>query len=288
MKLFVFGFGYSAGRYVAGLPAGAAVAATARSPAKAGALAARGVAGHVFDGRHADPALAAALAACDALLVSVPPDGDGDPALRVYADVIAAAPVRRVVYLSTIGVYGDRAGAWVDESAAPNAGNDRSRDRVVAEAQWRELAAASGKRLDILRLSGIYGPGQNALVQIRAGTSRRIVKPGQVFNRIHVDDIASAIAACFAGKGTGGPLNVTDDEPAPPQDVIEYAARLMGVAPPPEIDFATAELSPMTRSFYGETKRVANRRLREVYGVDLAYPTYREGLTALWKAGEGR
>ena len=289
MKLFVFGLGYSAMRYVdSARDSLASVAGTARSPAKAAQLATRGVEGHVFDGRHADEATRAALRACDALLVSIPPDSEGDPALRVYCETIAAAPAKRIVYLSTIGVYGDRGGAWVDESDAPAPANQRSRDRVVAEQQWLDLGARASKRVDVLRLSGIYGPGQNALVNLAEGTARRIVKPGQVFNRIHVEDIARAIAACFAGRGSGGVLNVTDDEPAPPQDVIEYAARLMGIAPPPELDFATADLSPMARSFYGETKRVSNRRLREVYGVDLGYPTYREGIAALWKAGDGR
>lgn len=289
MRLFVFGLGYSAMRYVdSARGALASVAGTARSPEKAAQLARRGVEGHVFDGRRDEEATRGALGVCDALLVSIPPDSEGDPALRVHGATIAAAPVRRIVYLSTIGVYGDRGGAWVDESDAPAPGNQRSRDRVVAENQWLDLGARTGKRVDVLRLSGIYGPGQNALVNLREGTARRIVKPGQVFNRIHVDDIARAIAACFARRGPGGVLNVTDDEPAPPQEVIVYAATLMGIAPPPELDFATADLSPMARSFYGETKRVSNRRLREAYGVDLAYPTYREGIAALWAAGDGR
>ncbi|MBL8589112.1 MAG: NAD(P)H-binding protein, partial [Methylobacteriaceae bacterium] len=193
MKLFVFGLGYSALRYA--LSSGAAsIAGTTRSEARIAALGARDVDGHVFDGHRAGPGLAAALAACDALLVSAPPDGDGDPALRVCGEAIAAAPVARIVYLSTIGVYGDRAGAWVDETSAPAPGNERSQDRLRAENDWLELAARTGKRVDVLRLSGIYGPGQNALVNLRQGVARRIVKKGQVFNRIHVDDIARAVA----------------------------------------------------------------------------------------------
>ena len=157
----------------------------------------------------------------------------------------------------------------------------------MAEAGWIDLAKASGKQAYVLRLSGIYGPGRNVLRKLRDGTAKRLVKPGQVFNRIHVEDIAQAIKACLTGSAPGGIYNITDDEPAPPQDVVLYAAQLMGVAPPPEQDFVAAELTPMARSFYGENKRVANRRMKEKLGFDLAFPTYREGIAALWAQGEG-
>jgi nucleoside-diphosphate-sugar epimerase len=191
---------------------------------------------------------------------------------------------RKIIYLSTIGVYGDHAGSWVDESTPPQAGLDRTRMRIAAEQAWTD---ATGGDAAILRLAGIYGPGRNALAALRAGTARRIIKPGQVFNRIHVDDIASAIMAAIQ-HGRGGTWNVCDDEPAPPQDVIAYAAQLMGVAPPPEEAFATAEMSAMARSFYASSARVANAKLKRELGVTLACPTYRHGLDALWRAGEGR
>jgi nucleoside-diphosphate-sugar epimerase len=197
---------------------------------------------------------------------------------------LLAAGRRKVVYLSTIGVYGDHAGGWVDESTPPQSSLDRARMRVAAEQAWTGTAQGD---VAILRLAGIYGPGRNALVTLRSGTARRIIKPGQIFNRIHVDDIASAIMAAIHHQG-GGTWNVCDDEPAPPQDVIAYAAQLMGVAPPAEEAFATAEMSAMARSFYASSARVANARLKHELGVELAYPTYRHGLNALWRAGDGR
>jgi nucleoside-diphosphate-sugar epimerase len=236
-----------------------------------------------FASDHADPVIAARLAKADLLLVSVPPSAGGDPVLAAFGDIIAASRIRRVVYLSTVGVYGDHGGEWIDETApvAPNAG--RRAARAAAESEWMTLA---GERTAILRLAGIYGPGRNALVNLRAGTARRVVKPGQVFNRIHVADIARAIAAAFAHE-TAGIWNVCDDEPAPPQDVVTFAASLMGVAPPPEIDFASADLSNMARSFYATNNRISNARLKRELHIDLAYPTYRNGLKALWAAGEG-
>jgi nucleoside-diphosphate-sugar epimerase len=185
--------------------------------------------------------------------------------------------------LSTIGVYGDHAGGWVDESTPPKADLDRTRMRVAAEQAWTDT---TGGDAAILRLAGIYGPGRNALVTLRAGTARRIIKPGQVFNRIHVDDIASAIMAAIHHP-SGGTWNVCDDEPAPPQDVIAYAAKLMNVAPPPEEPFETAEMSAMARSFYASSARISNAKMKRELGVTLAYPTYRHALDALWQAGEG-
>jgi len=284
MNLFVFGLGYSARQYLDRFGGGfARVCGTVRSPDRAG---------RTHNGCEllrlapdgADPAIAGRLAEADLLLVSVPPDADGDPVLARFAAPIAASPIRRIVYLSTVGVYRDHQGQWIDESAPLALEAGRRRRRADAEAAWRRLAP---ERTSILRLAGIYGPGRNALVNLRAGTARRIVKPGQVFNRIHVADVAQAIAAAFAHERTGV-WNVCDDEPAPPQDVVSFAATLLGVAPPPAVDFADAELGAMARSFYATSNRVSNAAMKRDLQVALACPTYREGLTALYRDGEGR
>ncbi len=240
-----------------------------------------------FDGVTATPELVARVAESDALLISTPPGKVGDPVLACLADAIAHGCARSIVYLSTIGVYGDSGGDWVDEESEPRPGSPRSAARLSAENAWRRLGAEHGKAVAILRLAGIYGPGRNALVTLAEGTGRRIVKLGQVFNRIHVADIAQAIDACFA-QGAGGVFNLADDEPAPPQDVIAFAADLLGIAPPPEISFddARARMSAMAQSFYAENRRVRNAKLKTALGVRLAYPTYREGLRALHAAGD--
>ena len=292
MNLFVFGMGYSAAHYVRTRRATfARVSATVRGAEKRDALAREGVESFVFSPTATDAGLPGALAKADCLLVSVPPGAGGDPALGAFAAAAASAPaLRSIVYLSTIGVYGDHNGAWIDEATPPVPSNERSVWRLAAEEGWRDLARRKSVAVHVLRLAGIYGPGQNALVNLRAGTAKRIVKKGQVFNRIHVEDIARAIDAAFAFPDARADRiwNVCDDEPAPPQDVVTYAATLMGVEPPPEIDFETAALSPMARSFYSECKRCSNRAMREELGVTLAYPTYREALDALHAAGEGR
>jgi nucleoside-diphosphate-sugar epimerase len=241
-----------------------------------------------FDGTTASPELITSVDESDALLISAPPGETGDPVLACLADTIARGRAR-IVYLSTIGVYRERGGAWVDEESAPKPGSPRSVARLGAEEAWRRFGAENGKTVAILRLAGIYGPGRNALVTLAEGTARRIVKSGQVFNRIHVTDIAQAIDACFAQAATGA-FNLADDEPAPPQDVIAFAAELLGNAPPPEIPFddARAGMGAMAQSFYAENRRVRNAKLKQTLGVRLAYPTYREGLRALFAAGEGR
>ena len=290
MNLFVFGIGYTAGHYLRH-HAGpfARVAGTVRSAERIAALAADRIRALRFDPPQADPAIEAALAEADALLVSVQPGPEGDPVLDRYGMAIAEAPrLKRIAYLSTIGVYGDHGGAWIDETAATVADNPRQAARIQAEAEWLALGARAGKATTVLRLAGIYGPSRNALDDLRAGEARRIDKPGQVFNRIHVADIGAAIQAAFAHAAPPPIVNVTDDEPAPAPDVVAYAARLMGVAAPPLIPFATAELSPMARSFYGANRRVRNALLKQGLGVRLAYPTYRDGLDALCAAGEGR
>jgi nucleoside-diphosphate-sugar epimerase len=239
----------------------------------------------IFDGNSATPELRSAIAEADTALVSVPPDENGDPVLRACGDVLAHAQrLRAIVYLSTIGVYGDRDGAGGDEATPPQPGAARSRERLAAEQAWLDFGARHNIAVAILRLAGIYGPGQNALVQIARGSARRIVKPGQVFNRIHVGDIAQAIDAAFARRAFGI-FNIADDEPTPPADPIVFAAQLMGVEPPPEIPFdqAAPTMSPMALSFWQECRRVKNDKLKGVLGVRLRYRTYREGLRALFE-----
>ncbi len=194
--------------------------------------------------------------------------------------LVAAGP-RWVGYLSTTGVYGDRGGAWVDEADALAPVNERSRWRVAAEAAW----AATGLPVMTFRLAGIYGPGRSALDRLREGRAQRVVKAGQVFSRIHVDDVATVLRTSMERPAPGRAYNVADDEPAPPQDVIAYAAELLGLPPPPEVAFEAAGLSAMARSFYGESKRVSNRRMREELGVAPAFPDYRAGLRAILAGG---
>ncbi len=282
-KLFIFGVGYSAAA-VGGLVQGRgwSVSGTVRSANKFGAIEAQGLSPVLFGDRAR---VENALQGATHLLVSTPPDGVSDPALAAYGQALeSSGALRWIGYLSTIGVYGDHQGAWVDEEtpAAPVTG--RGAARIEAEEAWSALSAASSVPLDIFRLSGIYGPGRSPIDRIREGDARRIVKPGQVFNRIHVEDIAQAVAAAMVQEGrTSGVrlFNVTDDEPAPPQDVVSYAAELIGAPPPPEIPFGSADLSPMARSFYSDNKRVRNCKIKRELGITLRYPTYREGLQAL-------
>ena len=289
MNLFAFGLGYSALHLARShRDRFARIAGTVTSLGKAERLAAEGIGARVFAPDGADPAIESEIAAADALLVSIAPDENGDPVLARFADAVAAAPrLGWIGYLSTIGVYGDRGGGWVDETTPPEPVSARSRERLAAERAWLALGARSGPPVHIFRLAGIYGPGRNALRNLADGTAKRIVKPGQVFNRIHVDDIAAVLIASLARPRAGAIYNLADDEPAPAPDVVAYAAGLAGVPPPPEIPFAEAALGPMAASFYGESKRVANRLIKDDLGVRLTHPTYREGLAALRAAGEG-
>ena len=288
--LICFGLGYSAGHFVEIFGQKFdRIVGTVRSAERAAALNAHPsgrLTALIFDGSAATPDLRSVIGETDAALVSVPPDENGDPVLRACGDVLAHAQrLRAIVYLSTIGVYGDRDGAWVDEATPPQPGAARSRERLAAEQAWLDFGARQNIAVAILRLAGIYGPGQNALVQITRGSARRIVKPGQVFNRIHVGDIAQAIDAAFTRRASGI-FNVADDAPTPPADPIAFAAQLMGVAPPPEIPFeeAAPTMSPMALSFWQECRRVKNDKLKRELGVSLRYPTYREGLRALLEA----
>ena len=288
MKLFCFGLGYCALRFIESRE-DIAASGTVRGADKAEALASAGVAAFVFDGARADKALMPYLVNAEALLISIAPDRQGDPVLARFADTLAqCGKLRRIIYLSTIGVYGDHAGAWVDETSETAPRSERGQARFVAEGQWRVLGDTMNIPVQILRLAGIYGPGRNLLVKLREGDARRIVKPGQKFNRTHVDDVAQAIALTLASDGPGGVWNVADDEPAPPQDVIAFAAQLLGMAPPPEEPFETAQITPMARSFYADNKCVSIDKLKCELGFKPRYPTYREGLRALAEAGEGR
>ncbi|MDO8607767.1 MAG: SDR family oxidoreductase [Phaeospirillum sp.] len=275
MKLFLFGLGFS-GRVIARrlLAAGWSVAGTSRSGECPDLP---GIAVLPFDRDH--PLPDGALDGVTAVLSSVPPDGAGDPVLDVMGAAIRALAPGWVGYLSTTGVYGDHGGGWVDESTPPAPTLDRSRRRLAAERAWQ----ASGLPVHIFRLAGIYGPGRSAIDTVRAGEARRINKPGQVFSRIHVDDIAQAVLASLARPAPGAIYNLCDDDAAPPQEVIAHACRLLGVEPPPELpwDEAKTTLSPMALSFYADNKRVDNRRMKDELGVALKYPSYREGLAGI-------
>jgi nucleoside-diphosphate-sugar epimerase len=305
--LVCLGFGYSAQHYVA--LHGARfdrIIGTTRTAANAAQRAATRFDGHtvemrtaemrtvemiLFDGETAAPALIEAVSQASVLLVSISPAAGIDPTLACLKDAVAAAPaLTAIVYLSTIAVYGNHDGAWIDEDTPLAPALTRAQDRIEAERAWQALGAARGVPVAVIRIAGIYGPGQNALETVKAGRARRIVKPGQVFNRIHVGDLAEIIdraVALAVLRRAGGVFNAADDEPTAPGDPIAYAAGLLGIEPPPEIAFAEARkaMSPFAISFYGESKRVRNARIKSVLGVTLRYPTYREGLRAL--AGKG-
>lgn len=291
MNLFAFGLGYCACDFIDRYgDLFDTIDATVRDCEKPRLLQGdRTVTRFLFDRNQVDPDIGPALAKADMLLISVPPGISADPVLAKFGRSIAALPQNlKIIYLSTIGVYGDRQGEWVDEERIPTPKSDRSTARMHAEKAWMTLARDINKTVHILRLAGIYGPGRNALDALRRGTAHRVVKPGQVFNRIHVADISATIAELLLYEGSSDIWNLSDDEPAPPQDVVTYAAALMQVEPPPEQDIDVATLSPLAHSFYAENKRAANRKLKQQLGITLTYPTYREGLAALWEAGEGR
>lgn len=287
MKVFFFGLGYCARRLIEREPSIEA-SGTARTAEAVAELRREGVEAWRFDGVEADPGLEQALEKAEAVVVSIPPREGAGAALERFAGAIAAAAaLRRIVYYSTIGVYGDHGGAWVDETSATLTRTARGLARLDDEARWAAAAQAGGAQPDILRLAGIYGPARNALVNVREGQARLIIKPGQVFNRAHVDDIAKVTKLVLTEGLPGQIWNVADDEPAPPQDVVAYAAALLGLEPPPEEPFDTARLSPMTREFYADNKRVSIAKAKALIGFEPTYPTYREGLEAL-AAGEGR
>jgi nucleoside-diphosphate-sugar epimerase len=279
--LFCVGFGYTARVLARRLAAeGWIVGGTCRTEDKATALRAAGFAVEVFDRDH--PLPREALEGITHLLVSVPPDAAGDPVLAIHGDDIAGIEgLRWLGYLSTTGVYGDRGGGWVDESAELSPTGERGRRRVAAEAGWLELWRRRDAPVHIFRLAGIYGPGRSRFETLRAGTAKRIDKPGQVFSRIHVDDLASVLASSISRPRPGAVYNVCDDDPAAPEAVIAFAAALLGVPAPPLVPFEAAGLSPMARGFYDDNKRVSNRLIKSELGVTLRYPDYRSGLVAI-------
>lgn len=260
---------------------GETVAGTTRSAEKAAQLTEIGIKPLIFDGSTND-ALQAALDSATDVIISIAPNENGDPVLNSMRDALAQAPkLEWLAYLSTVGVYGNHDGAWVDESTEVRPVSQRSIQRVAAETAWQDFADQIGHPLSILRLSGIYGPGRNQMVSLQKGKARRLVKKDQVFNRIHVHDIARALDFLANGRADGI-WNVTDNMPAPPQDVVAYCAALMKIDPPDEIDFETATLSPMARSFYGENKRVSNARIKDI-GFDFDYPDYEQAFARIWR-----
>tara|TARA_R110002126_G_scaffold15298_3_gene62958 strand:+ start:340 stop:1191 length:852 start_codon:yes stop_codon:yes gene_type:complete len=279
--LLSFGHGYSAQALAAVLiPQGWRVIGTTRTAEKAEAIAATGVEPLIWPGEDVMPSLAEATH----VLISAGPTADGDPVLNELREAIAskASDLEWLGYLSTTGVYGDHAGDWVDEETPLTPTTKRGQMRKDAEEAWR---AIPGLPLHIFRLAGIYGPGRGPFEKVRQGTARRIIKQGQVFSRTHVEDIAQVLAASIARPAPGTAYNVCDDDPAPPQEVIAHAATLLGLPVPPAIPIEQAEMTPMARSFYAESKRVRNERIKTALGVRLRYPTYREGLAALLKDG---
>jgi hypothetical protein len=289
MHTVIFGCGYS-GTAIATSFSGPqdTVVGTTRSAEKRDALETQGVRSFLFDGEALDPYLVEEMGKATHLVQSIAPGQAGDPLIRLAGARIGTMMpnLQWIGYLSTVGVYGDHKGAWIDEQTSIRPVSARSVERVAAEDGWMAIGDALGVPTAVLRLSGIYGPGRNGFCNLDKRTARRLVKPNQVFNRIRVEDIGAA-SLFLADRNLGGIYNVTDDEPAPPQDVVAEAARLMGIEPPPETPFETAELSPMARSFYGENKRVSNAKLKAL-GFRFGYPEYRMSLAQLWSSGRWR
>lgn len=284
MKVLVFGAGFSGRRLGETKPASHTVFGTTRDARKLDALRKAHMEPLLFADRLIDGELRDALRQTTHLVISIAPDAAGDPVLDAMAAGAVEMPnLQWIGYLSTVGVYGDYQGGWVDEDSPCKPLGERSRWRLEAEDEWLSFGARHDIPVAVLRLSGIYGPGRNAFANLQNGTARRINKPGQVFNRIHVDDIAGALWHLMA-HNTGGVFNVTDDMPSPPQDVVTYAAEMMGIVPPDEIPFDAAQFSPMARSFYEECKRVSNARLKST-GYVFHYPDYHAAMDAMWREG---
>ncbi len=270
--LFCFGLGFSAKALAARLAGqGWRITGTSRSAAGAAAIAGLGYRGLVFDGSAALPG--ESFNGVTHVVISVPPGAEGDPVFRHHGNDLSN--INWLAYLSTTGVYGDHGGAWVSEETPLTPNTERGHRRCNAEGDW------ASKHAHIFRLAGIYGPGRNQLLSVLDGTAKRIIKPGQIFSRIHVEDIATVLVAAIAKPNPGRAYNVADDEPCAPQDVVAYAAELLAMPTPPDTPFAAAKLSPMAASFYADSKRVGNARISQELGVQLAFPTYREGLKSL-------
>lgn len=288
-RLFCFGLGFTARALARALSAEDwQIAGTSRSLDAQGARSEEGIALALFDGNAPLVDARPTLAGTTHVLISAPPGPAGDPVLAHHAaDIAALDDLRWVGYLSTTGVYGDHAGAWVDETTTLEPTSERSRRRVAAEQEWLALWRERDVPVHIFRLAGIYGPGRSVLDSVRAGTAKRIDKPGQVFSRIHVDDIVQVLQASMARPDPGAIYNLCDDEPAPPADVVTFAAELLSVEPPPLLPFAQAQLSPMATSFYQDSKRVRNERIKAELGVRLKYPDYKSGFRAILASESG-
>ena len=275
--LLCFGLGYSAQAFVKRLDSHEwKISATGRNPESIAAIESQGFHGLLFDRKM--------RVAPDVthLLISVPPDETGDPVLKLFSDGLQRSrQLKWVGYLSTTGVYGDSGGDWVDEDSPLEPNTARGHRRLEAERSWLKLHADHGLPMHLFRLAGIYGPGRNQLLTVLNGSAKRVIKLGQIFSRIHVEDIAGVLVASMARPNPGRAYNVCDDEPCPPQEVVGYAANLLRQPLPPEIPFEQANLSPMAKSFYADSKRVSNRRIKNELGYKLLYPNYREGLLAL-------
>lgn len=286
-RLLCLGYGYTARAFAKMKRAeGWRIAGTTTSPEKAEAMTENNVEAHLWRDEGFDPSC---LGDVDALLISTPPGEEGCPSFIAASQAIAkrAKQFRWIGYLSTNGVYGDHDGAWVDETSELRAASPRARRRIDAEKNWEALAAQHDLPLIVFRLPGIYGPGRSAIDTVREGKAKRIYKEGQVFSRMHVEDIAAALNASMEKPRLHSLYNLADDEPAPPQDVIEYACKLLGVEPPPLIPLEEADLSPMAKSFYADNKRVSNQRLKDALDLDLRHPSYREGLDAIFASEKG-
>ena len=283
-KLFCFGYGYTAAAFARRLDRGRwRIAGTTTRNDKAIAMRAEGIEAHIWQN---DAFHESWIERADAILISTPPGENGCPAFRVARDLIAknAKSLKWLGYLSANSVYGNHDGAWVDETTEPRPSTKRGRHRVHAENEWFDFAADTNLPLIVFRLPGIYGPQRSAIDTIRQGQAKRIYKEGQVFNRMHVDDIAAVLAASMDTFRAHNLYNLADDDPSPPQDVVAFACELLGIKPPPLIPFEQADLSDMAKSFYTDNKRVSNKRMKDALGVKLAHPTYREGLESIFKA----
>lgn len=283
MHMMIFGAGYSGKAIAKALaPSSTSISGTTRSAENLKALEKDGIEPFIFDGETIEPALRQKMKSVTHIIQSVPPGADGDPVLnRAAGSTRKDFPsLQWIGYLSTVGVYGDHGGLWIDETTKCKPTSSRSRIRYETEQRWLEVGRKHGLPVALLRISGIYGPGRNAFRKLQDGTARRVIRKGQVFNCIRVEDIGYA-AAFLAEQEFCGIYNITDSEPSPPQDVIEEAARLMGIEPPPAVDFEDADMSPMARSFWGENKRVSNTKIRKL-GYEFEFPNYRQSLKQMW------
>lgn len=282
-SLFCFGYGYSCDYLGYALQESGdwQIAGTTRDPEKRALMKAQGIKSFLFDYEKplSDPRLF--LNGVTHLLISTPPDDDGDPVFQMHADDIAGIETLKWVgYLSSTAVYGDQGGGWVDESCEVQPSSKRGSRRARAEEQWLSLYASRGLPVHIFRLAGIYGPGRSALDSVRAGVARRIDKPGHAFSRIHVEDIVQALIASMENPAPGEIYNLADDNAAPSHEVIKYACDLLGLTPPPLIPFDEADMAPIARSFYKDNKRIRNDKIKQALGITLRYPDYRRGLEA--------